>query len=418
MKMKIFAPAWLLLCIFCLGQENVPPADESQVDKKITYYENGAKKSEGICKNGKYEGPYIEWHPNGAKSGEGQYKNGKTHGLWRFWYDDGTLRGQGEYEDGVGTGTHVFWHKSGAKHAEVSLKNGKFHGNYKEYSPDGKLLEELEFNEGAREGAFTWWHENGKKALAGRFSKNKRNGQWVSWDANGEKFTEREYKDDVVVAENKELNARSLANTRPTYEIMTPRGYAADKKYPLVLVLHGGSGSILHDKTLWKADQLQELPEGCIFAFLQSSQVFETNCYNWNDPDTARKDIRRLYDQIIAKYPVAADRVILMGMSQGGRTAIDAAIRHTVPARGFFVCRPLNPENLDREAVKQAAARGVRGTILAGKRDQTPESEELNALFKELGLEHRYVVIPDMGIAVPLDSTEQFRSAVAHIFGK
>ena len=275
-----------------------------------------------------------------------------------FWYDDGKPRGKGEYQDGMGIGTHVFWHKSGVKQMEVSLKNGKFHGIYREYNPDGKLLEEIEFNEGVRDGAFTWWHENGKKALEGRLSKDKRTGKWISWDPNGEKFTEREYKDDVVVAENKELNARSLANTRATYEIMTPRGYAADKKYPLVLVLHSGSGSILHDKTFWKAEQLKELQEEFIFAFLQSSQVFETNCYNWNDPETARKDICQLYDQIIGKYPIDKDRVILMGMSQGGQTAIDAAIRNTVPARGFFVCRPSKTKNLDKEAVKQAAAAG------------------------------------------------------------
>jgi len=314
----------------------------------------------------------------------------------------------------------VFWHKSGAKHAEVSLKNGKYHGAFREFNPDGKLLEEIEFNEGVREGAFTWWHENGKKAIAGRLSNDKRTGQWISWDQNGEKFTERDYKDDVVVAENKELNARSLANTRPTYEIMTPRGYSADKKYPLVLVLHSGRVSILHDKTFWKADQLKELQEEFIFAFLQSSQVFETHCYNWNDPEKAGKDIRELYDQIIQKYPVDANRVILMGMYQGGQMAIDAAIRHTVPARGFFACRPSKLENLDKEAVRQAALRGVRGTILTGEGDKNllAVSEEMSALFKEMGLVHRYIVFPEMGPPVPLDSTEQFKTAAAHIVGQ
>jgi len=418
--MNIFVPVWLFLCVFGFGQQNAPLTDDSQAEKKIIYYEDGSKKSEGTYKNGNYEGPFVEWHPNGAKSMEGQYKNGQIHGLWLFWYDDGKLRGKGEYEDGLGVGTHVFWHKSGAKQAEVSLKNGKLHGIYREFNPDGKLLEELEFNEGVRDGAFTWWHENGKKAMEGRLSNDKRTGKWTSWDQNGEKFTEREYKDGEVVAENKELNARSLANTMATYEIMTPRGYSADKKYPLVLVLHGDEASILHDKTFWKADQLKELQEGFIFAFLQSSQIFETNCYSWEDPERARKDIRQLYDQIIGKYPVAADQVILMGMYQGGQMAIDAAIRNTVPARGFFVCRPSKPENLDKEAVKQAAARGVRGTILTGEGDKTllTVSEEMSALFKEMGLEHRYIVIPEMGLSIPLDSTEQFRTAVAYILGK
>jgi len=91
-----------------------------------------------------------------------------------------------------------------------------------------------------------------------------------------------------------------------------------------------------------------------------------------------------------------------------------------VPARGFFVCRPSKPENLDKEAVKQAAARGVRGTILTGEGDKTllTVSEEMSALFKEMGLEHRYLIIPEMGLPTPLDSTEQFKTAAAHIFGQ
>ncbi len=109
-----------------------------------------------------------------------------------------------------------------------------------------------------------------------------------------------------------------------------------------------------------------------------------------------------------------------MGMYQGGQMAIDAAIRNTVPARGFFVCRPLKLENLDKEAVKQAVLRGVRGTILTGEADKTllAVSAELRALFKEVGLEHRYIVFPEMGPPIPLDSTEQFKSAAAHIFGQ
>jgi hypothetical protein len=34
-----------------------------------------------------------------------------------------------------------------------------------------------------------------------------------------------------------------------------------------VLVLHGGYGSILHDKKFWKAEQLQELEEDYNFCF-------------------------------------------------------------------------------------------------------------------------------------------------------
>lgn len=420
MKIRIFITIFMVFCVLVFGQQSASPTDDSQLEKKITYYDDGSKKSEGTYKNGRLEGPFIEWYPNGNKSMEGQYKNGKYHGLWLYWYDDDKPRGRGEFEDGYRTGLHVFWHKTGEKSVEVSHKNGKFHGKYREYSPEGQLLEEVEFNEGIREGAFTWWYENGKKAMEGQYKDNKRTGKWVSWDKQGNRFTEREYKDDQVVAEDTELNARSMANTNAAYEIMTPREYSPDKKYPLVLMLHGGGGSISQDKIFWKADQLKELKANYIFAFLQSSQVFEVNCYNWDNMETARKDIKQLYDEIIKKYPIDTDQVIIVGMSQGGQMAIDAAINNVIPVRGFLACCPSKAESLDKEAVKQAALRGTLGTILAGERDIThlPGAKEINALFKEMNLEHRFIVIPGMGHRIPPDSTEQFQTAAAYILGK
>ncbi len=420
MTVKIFITVLMVLCVLSWGQQSVSSTSENQVEKKITYYEDGSKKTEGTYKNGQLEGPFVEYYPNGSKSMEGQFKNGEYHGLWLYWYDDGKPRGRGGFKDGYRTGTHVFWHKTGAKCVEVSHKNGKFHGKYREYSLEGQLLEEIEFNEGIREGTFTWWHENGKKAMEGQFKNNKRTGQWISWDKQGKKFTQREYKDGEVVAEDKELNARSLANTKATYEIMTPRDYSPEKKYPLVLVLHGGCGSILHDKMFWKAEQLQELEEDYIFAFLQSSQVFDIYCFNWNNIETARKDIKQLYNKIIKEYPIDTTGIIIVGMSQGGQMAIDAAVNNIIPVSGFLACCPSKPERLNKDAVKQAVQRGVRGTILAGERDVAllPEAKKINTLFKEMNLEHRFIIIPGLGHRIPPNSTEHFKAAAAHILKK
>jgi predicted esterase len=144
------------------------------------------------------------------------------------------------------------------------------------------------------------------------------------------------------------------------------------------------------------------------------------NCFNWNDIETARNDIKQLYNKIIKKYPIDTTRAIIVGMSQGGQMAIDAAINNIIPVRGFLACCPSKPGGLNKEAVKQAVQRGVRGTILAGERDIAllPEAKEINALFKEMNLEHRFIVIPGMGHRIPPNSTEHFQTAAAHIIGK
>lgn len=417
MNVKIFITALLVLCVLGFGQQGNNPADDTRAQKKITYYEDGSKKSEVALKNGKRDGLFIEWYPNGSKSMEGQFKDGKYHGLWLFWYDDGKSRGRGEFKDGLRVGTHVFWHKTGAKSVEVSHKNGKFHGIYREYNMEGQLLEELEFNEGIRDGIFTWWHENGKKAMEGQYKDNKRTRKWLSWDKHGKPFTERVYKDNKIIWENKELNTRTQANIKATFEIMTPRDYSPGKKYPLVMVLHGEYRSIIHEKMFWKADQLKELKEDYIFAFLQSSQIFEMNCFNWNDLDKARKDLKQLYTEIVQIYPVDTGKVIIIGMSQGGQAAIDAAINNIIPVKGFLACCPAKPKELSKEMVKQAVQKGIRGTILAGEKDSRllPEAQEMNVLFKEMNLDHRFIIIPGMRHEVPVYSTQYFRNAAAHI---
>ena len=420
MTRTICIPVLIVCCVLGLGLRCTFAAEDSQAEKKTTYYENGSKRTEGTYKNGQLDGPFIEFYPNGAKSMEGQFKNGKYDGEWLYWYDDGKLRGKGGFKDGLRTGTHIFWHKTGEKLIEVAHKNGKFHGEYKEYNPEGKLLEVMEFNEGVREGKCTQFHENGKKALEGQHTGDKRNGKWISWDKQGERFSERVYKDGEVVSEDKELHARTLAGVSAEYEIMLPRDFSPERKYPLVLMVHGRQGGILEMKISWKADQLKEIKGGYIFAFLQSSQPFETYKYNWDKPEIARRDIRQLYDEIRKKYPIDDSRVIIVGTSQGGQVAIDAAINQIVPVSGFLACCPSKPESLDREMVKQAVQKGVRGTILAGERDKPflPVAKELDELFTEMKLEHRFIIIPGMGHSIPTNSTEHILNAFAHIFDR
>lgn len=44
------------------------------------------------CRNGRQDGPEIEYYPDGSRKSEGRYSAGTLVGDWRTWYSDGKLK--------------------------------------------------------------------------------------------------------------------------------------------------------------------------------------------------------------------------------------------------------------------------------------------------------------------------------------
>ena len=93
--------------------------------KKVSWYSNGNKESEGTFKDGKKDGLWNEWHENGQKKGRGTFKDGKPDGLWTYWFDNGQKEGEGTLKDGELDGLSTTWYENGQKEEEVNYKNGK-----------------------------------------------------------------------------------------------------------------------------------------------------------------------------------------------------------------------------------------------------------------------------------------------------
>ena len=61
--------------------------------KYTTWYENGAKKTEGTFNhNSKEDGFWTVWYENGKKKAEGNYKNGDQVGKWTIYNEDGSVK--------------------------------------------------------------------------------------------------------------------------------------------------------------------------------------------------------------------------------------------------------------------------------------------------------------------------------------
>lgn len=109
------------------------------------------------------------------------------------------------------------------------------------------------------------------------------------------------------------IHSQEKSKADYNYLIYLPKNYSVQKKYPLVIYLHGGSH---------KGNDLNKLKEyglpylvdtGKDFDFIIVSPQCPDNKYwsseNWFEP---------LYEKILSKYQIDTNRVYLTGISMGG----------------------------------------------------------------------------------------------------
>ena len=91
-----------------LGGEEVVTWDDLQ-QRDVGYCKKGTDVpftgkitgiAEGSFKNGKKEGPWVEYHDNGQLFGKGDYKKGKREGPWVTYLHNGQLVDEGTYKNG------------------------------------------------------------------------------------------------------------------------------------------------------------------------------------------------------------------------------------------------------------------------------------------------------------------------------
>ena len=81
---------------------------------------------QGTFKNGKKEGPWIEYWTNGRLKYKGFYKNGNREGPWVGYHKNGQLFSKGNYKNGEKERHWVVYLKNGQVDQELSgtYKNG------------------------------------------------------------------------------------------------------------------------------------------------------------------------------------------------------------------------------------------------------------------------------------------------------
>ena len=155
---------------------------------------------------------------------------------------------------------------------------------------------------------------------------------------------------------------------------------AGDGPFPTVIAVHGwgvtghdllGLAPILHG-----GEALVLCPQGPVTVSVGPG----TQGYGWfpiipgtppNPVDFARgaTTLGAFIDQVVARYPVDLDRLILLGFSQGGMMAYDQALRQPGRFRGLAALSTWLPEALVASLPDPEAPRGFPVLVVHGTDD-------------------------------------------------
>jgi len=215
---------------------------------------------------------------------------------------------------------------------------------------------------------------------------------------------------------NSELLAAAQQKAKMKLEVVTPEGFDAAKKYPLFLALHGGGETLAEFRPQWWSSRLKS---EFIVAFVQSSQLAGMNGFHWQDVAITQRELADAFGQVCAAYQVDEKQVLIGGFSSGGFASLVMSLQNGLPVSGFIALCPEVPEGVSDEDIRQAAARGVRGTILTTALDNRLEKQrQLAARFRNFGLQYQFAVTPDIGHWYPENLDKLIDQAIVHIFNR
>jgi phospholipase/carboxylesterase len=188
------------------------------------------------------------------------------------------------------------------------------------------------------------------------------------------------------------------------YVLQVPTGRADDAALPLVVILHGrgADANDLADIAPY-VDDPHDAAGSYRFVFPNAPTPFEpyrgmTVGFTWFDgwPPLAasvaasRRRILTFLDELTARYPVDADRIVLGGFSQGAMMSLDCGFRTPQPLRGIVA---MSGALYEADLPPLDARRDQRVLILHGTEDEMiplREARRARAVLESHGLEPDY----------------------------
>lgn len=217
-----------------------------------------------------------------------------------------------------------------------------------------------------------------------------------------------------LLKKNNELIEIANENSMAEYYIQKPINYDASKKYPLMMIFHGGIGNIQDQQHFWKSSKLEE---EYLVAFVQGRSFMYTLKRRFGN--NGKTDVKNIYKEIINNYMIDTTKVILGGPSAGGMLSIDLAINNHLPVQGLILAFPVKPQAFEADKIYEAGLHGLRVSMVCGENDWAIKSQkEMSVLFDKLEVPNRIVIYPDNGHEYPDDFSNQILKSIEFILNK
>lgn len=210
----------------------------------------------------------------------------------------------------------------------------------------------------------------------------------------------------VAVSQEKYEEARPRIGR--DYAILQPEPPASGL-YPLLLTLHGRNGNKDVDLRQWEVARQR----GWLVVSCQSTQPVFPGAYHWDNPAQGLDDLLYYYEQATRRFAIDPERMLIGGFSQGSGMAIYAALKWTLPLRGFIGIGTWWEDPTEFVPQKE----GVRGYFVVGEQDHTLErAREIQDVLKQNNVEFAEEVHADIGHQFSADFEASFDKATAFIF--
>ena len=203
---------------------------------------------------------------------------------------------------------------------------------------------------------------------------------------------------------------------KPELVVRTPTEYSDNKRFPLLLVLHGANSNNADTEPHWTRVQHKRQ---IFMAFLQSSQPVSSDHYVWNNKETALRDIESAYSTLESLYSIDTSKVILAGISAGAEIAMIALFSGRVSAKGFIAVIPSTGTFIERFVKPDSLAsemNGVKGCIIAGEKDpRFSNTKIIHEFLTKKGVAVQLYSYPELGHSVPEDFDHALTKSVRFV---
>ena len=187
------------------------------------------------------------------------------------------------------------------------------------------------------------------------------------------------------------FNASNETQQRGGFSLFVPESYAADRTWPLIVALHGGSGHGADFIWSW-------LREARGRDHILIAPTSRGSTWSFNGPDVDASGLDSILEYVREHWRIDPDRMLLTGLSDGATYSLyrglaeDSPFTHLAPLSGV-----LHPMNLANGNLERAAGRPVY--LVHGERDWMFPIEiarEAARVLTEAGAELVYREIADL----------------------